>query len=126
MSDRIIDEQFAWPLLLELRQRPELAWQTTLAPAVNGTAVQLQPCSTPDALLVATDGGWRLAPSAERKFSLSADVTQLFELYLPLLDAVGRDQHHQTFIIGHLGQSLDGFICRPWPLEKMLLQAFMP
>lgn len=99
----VIDEQLAWRILLFCRRR----WRSgnpekPLLPIALDAAGEPVSATDPNAALltITADGRW------SAQIELAAAAVSLFELYLPIL----RDSARGAFVIGHLGQSLDGKI----------------
>jgi riboflavin-specific deaminase-like protein len=97
----------AWGALLAAARRARagtLPAQPAFFAAEAGRELRPVGADDPAALLRwSPDGGWAAVPSGP------AGVVDLLELYLPVLPRCDTD----AFTVGHLGQSLDGFIATP-------------
>jgi diaminohydroxyphosphoribosylaminopyrimidine deaminase / 5-amino-6-(5-phosphoribosylamino)uracil reductase len=101
-----LDGEAVWPLLLAAAAAAEeLSSAGQRAAFALDPQGQLKPVhiDDPDALLVwRASGGWEPAAALDA----DADARTMVELYLPICSAT----RSQPIAVGHLGQSLDGFI----------------
>jgi diaminohydroxyphosphoribosylaminopyrimidine deaminase/5-amino-6-(5-phosphoribosylamino)uracil reductase len=104
LPSRSLDAARAWTLLLALARRASLGHPVTRATGLDldehGELVELPVGRGPITVRPGATPSFELAAPAERELS------ELFELYLPLCIGAGSE----TMVVGHLGQSLDGQI----------------
>ncbi len=98
------DDTVAWSVILgasRMARSAPLPRQTTAFAAEAARGLRTVDLGSPDALLVWSPGaGWTAAAAC------SAETRDLLDLYLPVLPK----DPHETLAVGHLGQSLDGYI----------------
>src|SRR5260221_2722719 len=95
-----------WLLLLAAAQSAERLAQANQFAAFASDAGELRPIAAdaPDALI-----GWRPGVGWEPLVPADDPRHALIDLYLPICSATSR----RPIVVGHLGQSLDGFIATP-------------
>lgn len=97
-------EAVAWSAILAASRRARagpLPRETTALAADAAGGLRSVDLGSPDALLVwCPRDGWTAAEGCR------AEVQGLLDLYLPVLPK----DAHETLVVGHLGQSLDGYI----------------
>ncbi len=98
------DDRVAWSAILaasRMARSIPLPRRTTAFAAVAAGGLRSVDPDSPDARLVWCPGaGWTAAAGCP------AGIRDLIDLYLPLLPS----DPHETLAVGHLGQSLDGYI----------------